>query len=472
MIAGLLVMLFGEMPSFVDRKYTIYIRFPQAPGVQVDTPVNKSGILIGRVTRVTLLDTDSSVVVSAQIDSERKLRSNEICRIKSGILGDASLEFIQSRNAQASPIAVYRDGDYLDGMVANDPQSVMESASTALQTIVNLESEVRTALDSIQVAGQQVGAVAEGMNSLVANNSEQFQRILVKGEKAMDRLDLAFTAVDRFLNDDNIKRNLDETISQFPDLVTDASDVLAEMKDTITTIREAVEPMKETFGKVGNTVDNITGSVDSFAKTFEKITATVDDVSGSFDSFKDLGPKLDEIAENINNTVKGLGPRFDEITGNLNDVVKDIGPRLDELTGSLTGVVEKANRNLENLEGLTGPLGERGESYAASLDSGLAQIDTVLNNLVAFSDAMNSQDGTIGKLVYSTELYDQINEGVARINRVAANTEDITQQVGPMLDGLKPIIYDFRVFADKLARDPGRIGLKGALDRRQSGIKR
>ncbi|MEM7313636.1 MAG: hypothetical protein AAF497_10845, partial [Planctomycetota bacterium] len=142
------------------------------------------------------------------------------------------------------------------------------------------------------------------------------------------------------------------------------------------------------------------------------------------------------------------------------------------LTSNLNGVVDKANRNLENLEGLTGPLGERGESYAASLDASLEKIDVVLHNLVSFSDAINSREGTIGQLVYSTELYDRINEGVARINRVVENTEDITQQVGPMIDGIKPIIYDLRVFSDKVARDPGRIGLKGALDRRQSGIKR
>ena len=217
-IAGLLIMLFGEMPSFISHQYTIYVRFPQAPGVTIDTPVLKSGILIGRVTRVTLLDNDDgAVVVSLKIDSERKLRSSEICKIKSGsILGDAVLEFVPSKQARGPNAKLYRDGDYLDGIVAEDPLSVMETATSALQTLVNLENDVRQALDSIQTAGQQVGSMAEGLNAVVANNAEQFQRILTKSEQAMDRFDFALTAIDGFIRDDNLKRSWRKPSARFP----------------------------------------------------------------------------------------------------------------------------------------------------------------------------------------------------------------------------------------------------------------
>ena len=36
---------------------------------------------------------------------------------------------------------------------------------------------------------------------------------------------------------------------------------------------------------------------------------------------------------------------------------------------------------------------------------------------------------------------------------------------------MRPIMDDARVIASKIAHDPGRIGVKGALDRRQSGSK-
>ena len=49
--------------------YTIFVRFPQAPAVTIDTPIHKSGILVGRVTDVDLLE-DGNVVVTASISDE------------------------------------------------------------------------------------------------------------------------------------------------------------------------------------------------------------------------------------------------------------------------------------------------------------------------------------------------------------------------------------------------------------------
>ncbi len=395
LIAGLLIMLFGEMPGLLRQQYTIFVRFPEAPGVTVDTPVTKSGILVGRVTQVTLLDEqDGAVVVTLKVDSQRTLRSNEVCRISSGsILGDAVLEFVPRSRIRQPNATVYRDGDYLDGVVGKDPLAVMETATSALQMLVNLENDVRQALDSIQQAGRQVGSVAEGMNAVVANNADQFQRILSKSEQAMDRFDFAMTAIDRFVRDDNLKQKIEEAISQVPELMTDASDVMAALKESIGTFQ-----------------------------------TTMSSVQGSLDSFK------------------------------------DIGTRIDSLGDSVESVMARANKNLENLEGLTEPLGERGPVLAEKLESSLGKFDTLLANLISFSDALNNREGTLGQLLYNREMYDRVNEAVEEINRLA-------RRVGPVVDRLEPIVNDVRIFTDKVARDPRQLGVKGALDRRQSQTK-
>ena len=53
-ITAILVLLFGDFSTFGQSTYTVYIAFPQAPGVARDTPVRKSGILIGRVSSVPI----------------------------------------------------------------------------------------------------------------------------------------------------------------------------------------------------------------------------------------------------------------------------------------------------------------------------------------------------------------------------------------------------------------------------------
>ena len=71
-VAAILVMLVGAIPNPLQSKYTLYVGFPTAPGVSVDTPIRKDGVLIGRVAGVKLLD-EGGVVVTLRIDSQYKL---------------------------------------------------------------------------------------------------------------------------------------------------------------------------------------------------------------------------------------------------------------------------------------------------------------------------------------------------------------------------------------------------------------
>ena len=110
LITAILVLLFGEVPALVHGSYTIHVRFAEAPGVATETPVRKSGILIGRVTGIRFADDDTAVLVTAKIDASRKLYEDEGCRISSsliGIGGDTVLEIVRLPKSAAprTPIA-------------------------------------------------------------------------------------------------------------------------------------------------------------------------------------------------------------------------------------------------------------------------------------------------------------------------------------------------------------------------------
>ena len=53
-----------------------------------DTPVRKSGILIGRVSDVRLTDHDSKVLVTLEIQADKTIYQNEDCYITRDLLGD------------------------------------------------------------------------------------------------------------------------------------------------------------------------------------------------------------------------------------------------------------------------------------------------------------------------------------------------------------------------------------------------
>ena len=69
----------------------------------------------------------------------------------------------------------------------------------------------------------------------------------------------------------------------------------------------------------------------------------------------------------------------------------------------------------------------------ASLDS-LAQ---AMANIEAMSLEMRKGRGSVGKLVYSEELIQEIYERISHVNRILANIEDATQKAPEIMDSLK-----------------------------------
>src|SRR6056297_473822 len=96
-ITIILITLLGAWPSPFTPRYTVQVEFPNAPGVTIDTPVRKSGIQIGRVAALELLE-NGRVLLTLKIDARYRLQTDEVCRISTGSLvtGDAVVEWIQA----------------------------------------------------------------------------------------------------------------------------------------------------------------------------------------------------------------------------------------------------------------------------------------------------------------------------------------------------------------------------------------
>ena len=90
-LLAVLTVLFGDV-SFWHRSYEIHVRLPDATGVQRGTPVRKSGLLIGRVSDMKLVE--DGVLVTLRIDQGVTLTRNETCTLRSSLLGDAELAFV------------------------------------------------------------------------------------------------------------------------------------------------------------------------------------------------------------------------------------------------------------------------------------------------------------------------------------------------------------------------------------------
>ncbi|HPM82523.1 MAG TPA: MlaD family protein [Candidatus Anammoximicrobium sp.] len=366
-ITVILVMLFGAWPSVWEGRYEIHVTFPEAPGITVDAPVRKSGVLIGRVSNVKLQD-EGGVLVSMRIFDQFKLRRHETCRIGTGsLLGDAVVEFVPSgKDERLARFDANRDGklDEDEERTANELLADTEYmsdgvvVSNPLRALVNLEGSVSSAFRSLEGAGKEVSQLARSVNQAVGGGDDQIRRIMQKTEVALDHFDQTMQAVEKILGDEQLAGQLRQTIQEIPAFVDETRQTMAAARTTMDHVRE---------------------------------------------------------------------------------------------------MSDKAKTNLDHLEKFTKPLGESGPQLVANVEESTRNLNDLLEQFVAFSEALNSGQGTLGRLVHDDEVYQQIQ-------RVVGNAEEITRRA-------RPIVEDVRIFTDKIARDPRQLGVKGALDQRPSGLK-
>ena len=195
-IAVILILFFGAAPNLFSSFYEVTIRFDSAPGVTTDTPVRKSGVPIGRVKRIQLLE--DGVNLTLELDGNYKIRAGEQPRIAKGslITGDAVVEFIpptmQSLIQRFDGLA----GSPADGMLDANERALAEatlkqddyySGGTVvpdpLDALVDMQLSFTRTLDSIEVAGNQVSALAVDVRNLLGGGDGQLRRLSEKAER-------------------------------------------------------------------------------------------------------------------------------------------------------------------------------------------------------------------------------------------------------------------------------------------------
>jgi len=185
---------------------------------------------------------------------------------------------------------------------------------------------------------------------------------------------------------------------------------------------------------------------DQIPRLSQKAERALDQFSQAMNSINDVFGDA-QMRAGLKQSLRDMPAFMQEARGTLK--------KADEAFDGFKTVSDRASRNLENLENFTKPLGERGSQIVDNLDGSLANINELLEQLVTFTEGLNSREGTLGRILHDDVLY-------RRLDNTLANAEELTAK-------LKPILDDVRIFSDKIARDPRQLGIKGALDRRPVG---
>lgn len=270
LITGILIFLFGEG---IHGQYTLYTKYKSAPGVTVDTPVRKNGVLIGRVAAVDLVQ--DGVMLTLKIDSNRKVTKGEVPRIgTASLLGDAVINFVPGE-AGASTEVLPPDSVITNGVVESDPLQ-------ALASMAALQGDIRSAVVSIDKAGQGVADVSDKLSQALGGSQDQIKTLVIKSDQALDNINAVMTNLNEIVGDAEIKQKLRQTVLNLPVVLADARSTLNEAKATI------------------QGFDRVSSRAEANLANLEALT-------------QPLGERGDEIAASLERTIRNA----DELLGQL-----------------------------------------------------------------------------------------------------------------------------------------------------------
>ena len=319
-IGTILATLNGPIPRDLlpwgVHAYRISIELPQAPGVGLNTPVRKNGLLIGRVSEIE--DLDNGVIVKVDIDGDRRLLTSHVPHVRTSVLGDATIDFVSE--LAAAPPQQLSNGAKIPGVVDPNPFD-------SIAKLGDLQDDVQQTMQALARAGNEVADVAARVDEAFGSETEEgrIKRLLDTTERAMSQLGDAAAAFNEILGE-NL---LDEPATQSappatqgvppanqgarPSASIAASLVNFQQPDQA----EIVIHVPTTRDRLKEALNELPDAVRDFRVTMQELRVVLDSANKNFrdlEGFTEpLGRNGDRIVNSILETTEGLDRMVEEL---------------------------------------------------------------------------------------------------------------------------------------------------------------
>lgn len=222
-------------------------------------------------------------------------------------------------------------------------------------------------------------------------------------------------------------------------------------------VGDGSSPIKDLVSTTKTTIDNINTTVVSIDRVVKQVERA--DIPSAIANGLTLLPDLFQEAQvtltQTQRTLKG----FEQFSLSL----EGLGKEFEGIGETVREAVENAGVAIENIAEITEPVSQNSEQLVNNAVQALDNLNALSKDLKKFTNKINNSNGTINQLVENDQLYFTVLNAVRSIEASSGNIQVLTQK-------LQPIVADARIFTDKLARDPGQLGVRGVLSNRPQGI--
>lgn len=348
-----LTVYFGKQSivRFGDE-YTIKVRFQQTPGINKNSPVFKNGVRIGRVSKVELVDDDREVEISILLPKERKIYSDEECRVRQTvIMGDASLEFVKNVRFQGAVEVIGPDSTPLVGA----------PSESLLGGINKMEKDITKAIGNVSDVALRMGSLVDragvflGTPEEIRSRWDRMNRMMDETSATMKAVRQFSERADHFVNDPQIQQDVKKVVRSMPgileqirSLVDDSSHFVREGRVLMERSTVSIERFDKSLDKADTAMDTVNSATIAASADFSELMGSLKVGSRKLESFLDELTSIVQAVNDADGTIKRL-MRDPEVYEKISDTIDNVRNLTGELDRMLRTDVKPIADNVKIL---------------------------------------------------------------------------------------------------------------------------
>ncbi|MEE2826955.1 MAG: MlaD family protein [Planctomycetota bacterium] len=308
-----------------------------------------------------------------------------------------------------------------------------------VQDVISGEEDVTVVLniyDEVKVYSNEVASI--GMDSFLGDAVVEILPLPKKERGEPLQPDQELTRV-------SVKRNPLEVLDV-------ALNLENKIWDTLDAIEQGGQAVTNFSLKLDTMMGEKGGDLQEAVQQFTLANQRVQAASESLEAFfTELNGYVDD--EQVQADIKKTISQLPAIT---NSIVST----MDATKQTINQVGDSANERLNELRPLTVQLGEQGPQIVDQISERIKNLDALFAGIEDAAQTLKNlrtSKGTVGKLLNDPALY---NEAL----RTMENARVISTKI-------EPLVNDLRMFADSIARDPGQLGVRGAISNKGQAPK-